>query len=356
MDTKYGKSHVEYSVILSGNKIAGMKKYLFIPEDFAREINYVTSVGEFLSLLSYFVTALMALLAVIFCIKAFINSKVHKLKNTYKAHWKVFAVIFFALVVAAFFANVDSLLYLISSYPTESSLNIYIISTIISAMTFGLATPVIVFMSGVAGKHLDEEVNHNKMSYLKSTKEVWESVYKGYLIAFISLGLTTLIYVFGEKYFDVWTFGVGNQYSPSLYLLPLLSAIYLGLSSSLGEEIIFRYFGFLFFKKFLKNTVLAMLIITVVWAVGHSNYPVFPVYFRGIELVIGGMLWAYFILRYNLLTTISAHYVFNVVLFATPLVLTNSPFLIANGILALVFPVILFFAYTYFGRKYTSRF
>ena len=33
------------------------------------------------------------------------------------------------------------------------------------------------------------------------------------------------------------------------------------------------------------------LIPAAIWAFGHSNYPVFPVYVRGIELTIGGLLF-----------------------------------------------------------------
>ncbi len=335
LNTEFGQGHIEYSVVISGDKIASFRKFIFIPENFGREINNILAIGDFLALLSMFISALMALLAIIICIQAFSEKR---------ATWKIFSLIFVLLIIFSLFANLDSLKYFLSTYPTDENFNIFIWTTIISGLIYSIATPVIIFMSGVSGKYLDEKINHNQLS---NSKYIETNVFKGYLIAMLSLGITAIIYFIGEKYLDVWTYGAPNPFVSSLYILPLLSAIYLGMSSSIGEEIIFRYFGFLFFKKHLKNVFLSMLIITIIWAVGHSNYPVFPVYFRGIELVIGGMIWAYFILRYNLLTTITAHYVYNVVLFATPLILTNSVFMITNGIFALIFPIIFIYIYKF---------
>jgi hypothetical protein len=40
-----------------------------------------------------------------------------------------------------------------------------------------------------------------------------------------------------------------------------------------------------------KVTFLALLLPAMIWAFGHSTYPVFPVYFRGIKLTIAGLIF-----------------------------------------------------------------
>jgi hypothetical protein len=83
-----------------------------------------------------------------------------------------------------------------------------------------------------------------------------------------------------------------------------------------------------------------MLLAVFVWAIGHSNYPVFPVYFRGIELVIDGMVWAYFILRYNIATTITAHFIYNAFLTCFGLFLTLNLIYISYATILLILPVV----------------
>ena len=155
----------------------------------------------------------------------------------------------------------------------------------------------------------------------------------------MTLGFTTLIYYVGEKYLGVWQMGVVEPSNTFISYSVIFGVLYLCLSSSLSEEIIFRYFGFVLFNKYIKFTFLSMLLAVFVWAIGHSNYPVFPVYFRGIELVIGGMLWAYFILRYNIATTISAHFVYNAIFSCIGLYLSMNPVYIAYATIILLVPL-----------------
>ena len=133
---------------------------------------------------------------------------------------------------------------------------------------------------------------------------------------FFSLGITSLIYFLGEKYLGVWTLGdTSSQFFTLLTYIPLISLLSVAVYSSISEELVYRLFGISFFKKYTKSTILAVFITTIIWAVAHSNYSVFPYYFRAIELIITGLLFGYFFVRYDLATTITAHYVFNSLVF-----------------------------------------
>ena len=317
--TKYGETYIEYSYTVLGDKFGGFSKYVFVPEDFGREINKTLSIGSLMSTVSFLAEILILGLSLIFCIKAFIRGQVR---------WRLFAIISGSIILFEFLSNIDAFKGLLSGYSTDQGFIIYILGVIFSGLLYSFSGPAGVFTSLAAGKKLDDDTHGGQLA--GSSKDLGKNVLRGYLIAGISLGLSTLLYFLGEKYLGVWSPGLDNPYNVTWSLLPILGALALGFSSAISEEVIYRYFGFLVTKKFIKKTVLAALITTVIWAFAHSNYPVFPVYFRGIELMIGGTLWMYFVLRYNIITTIVAHYIFNVFLFSLPFILTNNLFYILN--------------------------
>jgi hypothetical protein len=83
--------------------------------------------------------------------------------------------------------------------------------------------------------------------------------------------------------------------------------------------VLFRLFGVPFMKRFLKYTFLALLVPAAIWAFGHSNYPVYPVYVRGIELTIAGLVFGWIFIRYGLVAMFVAHYAIDAILLAMPL-------------------------------------
>ena len=90
------------------------------------------------------------------------------------------------------------------------------------------------------------------------------------------------------------------------------------------EEGTYRLFGISLARRYLKSTTLAVLLPAIIWAFAHSNYAVFPVYLRGIELTIGGVLFGVAFLRLGLLTCIIAHYVVDAVLIGIPLLTAGT--------------------------------
>lgn len=110
-------------------------------------------------------------------------------------------------------------------------------------------------------------------------------------------------------------------------------------------------------NRFIKSAFMAMFLAVFVWAIGHSNYPVFPVYFRGIELVLDGMLWGYFILRYNIATTITAHYLYNTLLDCISLILSLNVIYLGYSFVLLLLPVVVAIIHKfYLSYKYKNAY
>ncbi len=159
---------------------------------------------------------------------------------------------------------------------------------------------------------------------------------RGYAVALAFLGYLTAFYLIGTRYLGVWIpaesphSALLSTYAP--WLVPALIA----LEASVSEELVLRLFAISFLKRFLKWTALALLVPAMVWAFGHSNYPVFPVYVRGIELTIAGLAFGWIFIRYGLLTMLVAHYAIDAILIAMPLLGSSVGTYVGYGAAALV--------------------
>ncbi len=77
-----------------------------------------------------------------------------------------------------------------------------------------------------------------------------------------------------------------------------------------------------------------MLIPAIVWAFLHANYPQEPIYIRGLELTVVGVIFGLVFLRYGVWATIISHYVYNCFLGIYPMVQSDSLYFKVSGILA----------------------
>lgn len=168
------------------------------------------------------------------------------------------------------------------------------------------------------------------------------AVWQGYLLAVILLGLQAVFYWLGESYFHVWyeqefTMASENMLWPLLF--PLLAWL-----AGISEELIYRLFGVTFLKRYLKNSLVAVLLPAMIWALGHSLYPVYPIYTRFVELTIFGVLIGFCYLWFGLETVIFAHVIFDTVLMGIPLFLSGDAVQMSAAVVFLVLPVLVAYA------------
>ena len=75
---------------------------------------------------------------------------------------------------------------------------------------------------------------------------------------------------------------------------------------------VFRLFGISLIKKYLRSSILAVLITSLIWGMGHTLYIIFPVWFRIIEVGLIGILYGFIFIRFGIIPLIVAHYLFDV--------------------------------------------
>jgi hypothetical protein len=203
-----------------------------------------------------------------------------------------------------------------------------------------------IMMPSLAGESLHYEVFPEKkeggfLHYLRSTflsRHVAEAVAFGYFVAFIMIGIQSLAFEIGQRYLGVWIqYSWLTQLSSSY--LPFLTAFVLGFSASSVEEISFRIFSISLGKKFLKSTVAAVVVASLMWGYGHSTYLVFPMWFRGLEVTCLGLFLSFIYLRYGIIPVIVAHYLFDVFWSCSGYLFGKAvPFDLYTSILVLLLP------------------
>jgi hypothetical protein len=164
-----------------------------------------------------------------------------------------------------------------------------------------------------------------------------QAVRRGYLLAFVWMGFQGVFYYLGETYFGVWyehdlSMSPANMQVPALF--PLLAWL-----AGIQEEIAYRLFGVTFLKRYLKVSLLAVLLPAMVWALGHTLYPIYPVYTRFLELTIFGVIIGYCYLYYGLEAVIFAHVTFDTILMCIPLLLTGEPEQMTAAVAFLLLPM-----------------
>lgn len=194
----------------------------------------------------------------------------------------------------------------VMSGDTNSDLAIGFTIVFMSAVTVLLG--ISLYLSLVAGVGLWNSIGQRKWPAWKDDmfgREVCDGMGRGYLLALFILGVQQVLFYAGEVKFDVWsvndpTDSVLNMLEPRLF--PLMAWV-----AAISEEATFRLLGIILFKKLFRNNFIAILLPSVIWAASHTQYPIYPVYTRLIEVTIIGIILGYVFLKYGFITAIFAH-------------------------------------------------
>ncbi|CAM3458537.1 MULTISPECIES: CPBP family intramembrane glutamic endopeptidase [Paenibacillus] len=180
---------------------------------------------------------------------------------------------------------------------------------------------------------------------------VLESMKVGYLWALILLGIQSLIFIALGLTLNTWSTTDASQ-SPYNMLYPWLFPLMAWLAG-ISEEAVYRLFGIRMVKKIVRSTFVASLITSIIWALGHTLYPIYPVVSRPIELVIIGLLFSYIFLTYGYIAAMFSHVIFNSILMGISLVMLQGAANVLIGLFYMVLPAIM--AYVIYRLNPTKK-
>ncbi|MCB9757426.1 MAG: CPBP family intramembrane metalloprotease [Candidatus Omnitrophica bacterium] len=321
-----GWAILQTGATISGDEVVDFyKNNLKIPDQYHRYLASIKTVGNNLSVI-FTILFYIILTASVFYVIIHRNSLV---MHSVKRFAILLAVGAFLTYLISYGNNFEEVLF---AYPTTISMKSYLWLNITTTITRTFISVLSILMPCLAGEALHHAMFPNRkegafLHYLQSTffsRNVASAIGIGYLSAAIMIGIQSVAFEIGQRYLGVWTqYSWMTQTSGSYF--PFLAAFIFGITAGLSEEIYFRLFGISIGKKFFRNTLLACLISSIIWGYGHSGYPVFPMWFRGLEVTCLGLFLSYIYLRFGILAVITTHYLFDVFWGSSAYLLGKAP-------------------------------
>ena len=344
-----------FGATVSGNEIRSFyKNGLDIPEKFKRYVQRQLTFGDLLAKISF-------LLLFFWIIWSVTNIITRKNDVLIKRPWRLFLFIGIILFILQLLYSINNFSEILFQYPTSSSLVSFLGNTWIMLIMNAIFINLLIVLLGISSEYLRYEIYPDKkkssfLYYLNSTifsRDIAKSILFGYLLFIIFLGLQSILFCLGQKLLGVWVDKIKLTSLSSSYL-PFLAAFIIGSQASLREEIIYRMFGISWLKKYIGSSILAIIISSLIWGFGHSTYPVFPIWFRGIEVGILGIFYGFILLRYGIIPLLVAHYLFDVYWESSAFIFgKSSAYLFISSITVLLIP--LFFAIIAFIKNASSE-
>lgn len=229
----------------------------------------------------------------------------------------------------------------------EAMFNVWFLNIVITIMAIS------VYFSFQAGRHMWQRQGLVTWPVWKDSTfaaHVRTSMIRGYLLCIFILAVQQTLFFIAGEYFDVWAVNdpadsVLNMTWPAAF--PLMAW-----AAAISEEAIYRLFGIAFFLKLVRNRFLAILLPSMIWALSHTQYPIYPVYTRFVEVTIIGIIFGYAFLKYGLMTVLFAHATMDSILMGLSLFDMKSTPLIAVGIFYIVFPGLVGLAVAWLHTKF----
>ena len=338
-DSSGAKIIIEATV--SGEEIVTFNKdFLKIPNDFNRFLTKNAEVGRNLAVLFRILFFTLLTSSIFIVIVRRNNLVLHSVKKFFIG----ITVGLFLLHLAAHWNHYNGILM---SYPTTAPFISFFWRYTMNMLMDLFIITVGILMPSLAGESLHYEIlpRHRPGQFLHFirtsflTRDVARMIFLGYSVAVIMFGIQSLAFAIGQKYLGVWVEYTWMSHMTESYL-PFLTALVIGCNAAFTEEITFRMFSISLGKKIFKKTSIAVFLAAVIWGYGHSSYPVFPMWFRGLEVTCLGIFLSWIYLRYGIITVIVAHYLFDVFWISAAFLLGKStPTLFFSSLAILLLPL-----------------
>ncbi|MFC0211308.1 CPBP family intramembrane glutamic endopeptidase [Paenibacillus chartarius] len=221
-----------------------------------------------------------------------------------------------------------------------SQLDIIAISIFMNFVT--LLLTIGVYVSFVSGAELWRRTGWNPWPRWREAAfgaEVWVSMGRGYLICLFILGVQQVLFFVAEHGFGIWAVADASN-SPLNMLVPSLFPL-LAWCAAISEEATFRLFGIAFFERIVRWRFAAVLLPSIIWAASHTQYPIYPVYTRLVEVTILGIIFGYVFLKYGFMTVMFAHATMDLLLMGLDLLVTGSGADIGWGLFHMASPLLI---------------
>ncbi len=343
-DKQESDAYYRLAIILSGDKISKISRFMNIPESFTRRYQSMRSGNDTLATIAQFVIYVLYLF-----IGCFIG-----LLFLYKRNWVLIKPalvggIFIAILQAL--GSCSELSSIWCSYDTAESAHYYLINSCLSIALSFFSSACLYTLTFAAAEALTRKAFGNHLQFWK----LWQSpalhsyqllgrTIAGYLLVAFDFAFVIAFYTIGNKYFGWWSPATMLTNPDILHdYIPWLSAITKSIKAGVWEECLFRAIPLAgsaligqYFGKRKLGIGIGFIMQAVIFGAAHANYPGFPSYVRLLELLVPSLIWGLVYLFFGLLPCILCHSIYDAILFALPLFISKAPGSMIHSLFALV--------------------
>jgi len=323
-----GESELRYSVTVQGDQVGYLRYWIKIPETFSRDFaaerdraGFIDSIATILGMGGFLMVAIAG-----FAITRPDTQRILR------------PALLSAVVSLA--ASLNFIPLYRAYYSTTQDYTLYWVMAVIGALFTAFFYFAQVFIGWGGGQGISKLVWQAQDRILARGSNRWiefsRSAWRGLMLGGFNLGYVVMFYLFATHVLGWWS-PVTAEYSDAYATpFPFLLAFEVGLNAALTEELLFRLIGISFFLwVFPKQRWLAVLIPGVLWAFAHASYISHPIYARGVELTIHAIIMGVIFLKFDLFTTIMAHFTYNMIIAAMPLLRSSDPYFQFSGMIVL---------------------
>jgi membrane protease YdiL (CAAX protease family) len=324
--------HYRLTVVVKGDQLGAFREGVKVPESFSRNYAEIRSRADLLTSSFGVFWVALAVAALVILLQFYRKGLLD---------WQPGLVIGGLVVIASIVGVINSLPLILYSFNTTQSYAAFMAMMLAVMVLISVLQGGVIASVGTSGNAVGRQTLHGGLlsplgrirfggilsrGFLRSTLV-------GYGIAGGMIGYITIFYLIGTRYFGLYAPADVSDYNNAFStVLPWIYPLLAGLTAATLEEFFFRLLAISLLVRWLKRPWLAVLISAVVWAFLHSNYPVEPIYMRGIELIPVGILFGVAFLRFGIWAPIIAHYAYNAFLTAFPMIKSSSLYFQVSGI------------------------
>ncbi|RCX19695.1 CAAX prenyl protease-like protein [Fontibacillus phaseoli] len=337
-----GQSNAQIDIDFYEGKVSGIESYFTVPQSHTDYVKGQTTIANWLTYAGY------ALLTFVLGILAIVYSALTKVHTSFK-RGILLSSIYFVI-------SMGSAINMLPYFEKEGLSGPLLIFGLLFQGGVTLVLAASVYFSLVGGDGLWRQQGINLWGRAKEQgygRHVLTSMADGYAWALILLGVQSVIFFVLERTIHMWSTTDASQ-SPYNMVYPVLLPL-LAWVAGIGEEAVYRLFGIPMLKKMFRSTLVASVITTLIWAFGHTLYPIYPVISRPIELLIIGLLFSFIFLRYGFIAVLFSHVIFDSILMSLSIMFTGGTVNIAAGIFYIALPAIVAFVIYLFNPPGKER-
>lgn len=318
-DRRIGGAPIRREVVIAGDTPSAARRYVQIPEGFHRRYGEMQSANRTYGLLGD-IGMIAIVLAGAFALRRFSRER--------RLRWRPALAVGAAIGILAVGAGLNETPSAWYDYDTAMSPVTFQLLIAFGALVGGavlwlLTTITLVVAEAATRAAFPDHLDWWKLWHNRGTKEVATRVAGGYALATVGLVYVAAFYLMTRTLFGWW---VPSELldDPNLIATPApwLAGIVLSLHAAVWEEALFRALPLSLLWLALGSRprrglwmAAGVIASAIVFGFAHSDYPSWPPYSRGVELFLEACLWGVVFLRFGLLSTVVAHFVYNATLF-----------------------------------------